>query len=103
MVPVVVKEWTDVGNKTTEPFNIDGRVWVILYFFTPEPVVGIYAKLIMVDVKKPNNNFYTNSPIGIANVNKPISDHTYIYDMGTFYLDIVSMDGTWSIKVIAFE
>lgn len=101
--PIVIKEWTGVGDKTTEPFVIDSFAWAISWSFVPEPVVGIYANLLMVDVRKPNNSSYFNSVINIANIDEPISDHTYIYEKGTFYLDISSMSGKWSIRVIAFK
>lgn len=101
--PMIVKEWTGIGNKVTEPFIIDSDVWAISWSFVPEPIVGIYANLLMIDIGKPNRSLYTSSPISITNVKQPVSDYSYIYEKGTYYLDITSMSGEWSIKVIAYE
>ena len=102
-VPVVIKEWTGSTTKTTEPFTIESDVWAISWSFTPEPVVGIYANIFSVSVMKPGSAQPESIPVSLANTKQPVSDESYIYERGTFYLDINAMSGTWAIQVIAFE
>lgn len=101
LVPVMVKEWSGVSNKATEPFVIDSNAWVISWVFQPE--VPMLGNLFSIEIFKPDNSLYYKLPVNIANADEPIADSSYVYNKDTFYLNIDCMSGNWSIQVFEFK
>ena len=98
----VLAHWTGTGTKTTEPIAISETPWAIVWEFQPdEPLIeGMYANLLGVMVKRVGDDLYLKVPVNIVNVKKHKADSSYMYDEGTFYLEISSMGGTWDIQIV---
>ena len=56
------------------------------------------GNFLAVSVRRVGEEFPVAMPVNIANAGQE-SDISYIYEEGTFYLDIASLGGAWSISV----
>ena len=99
--PQLVKEWTGNGIKTTEPFAIDSKPWVISWSSNPEVVDGQSVGMLQIMV------YDTESPdfplTLAANTGEKSSDISYIYETGTFYLTINAANTQWEVQVLASQ
>lgn len=97
--------WSGIGAKVTEPFTISEAPWVIIWEFQPdEPLIdAVSANILQVSVRQVGDESYLKAPINIVNVKEYEAGNSYIYDKGTFYLEINSMGGSWDILVLGFE
>jgi len=90
----------------SEPFTITEAPWAIAWAFQPaEPTTPEgtdYSNLFRITVKRPGDDAYTNAAVDIADRSGLSSDFLYLDDDGTFYLDIESAAGSWTIQVIIF-
>ncbi|MFC1946084.1 hypothetical protein ACFLW1_02675 [Chloroflexota bacterium] len=102
--PAIIAEWKGIGNKTTEPFEIESEVWAIVWLFVPdEPFMGMYSNLLSIEVSSPTDSSYFKLPVNLANVKQHVDDISYFYQAGTFTLDIMSLSGRWKVQVIGMK
>ena len=102
--PVMIKEWSGTGTKTTESFTISGNQWAISWAFNPIPIYeNFYANSFSIQVNKVGESFPIALVANFANVSAGQSDISYIHSSGTFYLDISSLQGSWAIKVFDYK
>lgn len=103
--PEVLAHWTGMGNKTTEPIIISKAPWTIVWEFQPdEPFApGMYINKLVVYVHRVDDIPYLEVPVNIISVTGNKAGSSYIYDKGTFYLEIDSTDGTWDIQVVGLK
>jgi len=102
--PVLIGEWTGVGNKTTQSFAISGNQWAISWAFSPKaPIYGIYANFFSIQVYDLGTDFPIELVANIANTSSSKSDISYIHSSGNFYLTISSLEGSWAIKVFDYK
>ena len=88
-----VIEWTGHGNKRTEPFAIDLAPWIISWGLQG----GEFGGLLQVSVYRVGDDI----PVQFAvNTSTDGVDTTFVYETGTFYLDINAI-GDWAIQVSA--
>ena len=99
LTPVKIAEWSGIGTKRTEPFTVNTDIWVVSWTFYPNE----QANLLIVEICKPADPLYFDLPVNFANVEGTLSDSSYQYEKGTFYLDITSLGGAWSISIIEFK
>lgn len=95
-------EWKGIGTKTTEPFLITKTPWVVSWAFQPKlGAYGIEPNYFGVTVRQPNDRF-AQLVANIANMQQGTTDNSYIYETGTFYLEIDGIGGDWAVKVTAY-
>jgi hypothetical protein len=104
VAPQLIQQWSARGNQTTGPFTIEDDLWVIAWTFQPDPAqYGVAANAISVVLRKADNSGYRKLIINNANEPSQISNQTYVYDSGTFYLEITSLFGSWAIGAYSIE
>lgn len=97
----VIKEWTGTGIKTTEPFTINNKPWVIDWTHTPALVDDQSMGILQIMVYNTKN---PDIPITIAaNSTEAGSDTSYIYETGTFFLTINAANTNWKVKVLTSQ
>lgn len=99
--PQLIKEWEGTGIKTTEPFTINNKPWVISWANNPKVIdsqsMGI-LQIMVYSIKTPD------FPITLAaNTMERSSDNSYIYETGTFYLTINAANTQWAVQVWASQ
>ena len=98
--PVMIKEWTGRGIKTTEPFAIDKKPWVIAWAHDPMVVNGQSMGIFQIYVMSTGSNI----PVAVAaNSMEKDSDSSYVYETGMFYLEINAANTAWRVQVHAIE
>ena len=99
--PKLIKEWTGNGIKTTEPFTIISRPWVISWANNPELFDGQSMGILQIMVYSTENPDF---PVTIAvNSMEKGSDTSYVYETGTFYLTINAANTQWAVQVWAVQ
>jgi len=89
-----VNSWEGTGIKNTEPFTITGDQWRINW--SNKDTTGFGGSMLQIAVYKPGSDF----PIAMAaNAQGTASDTSYVYESGTFYLNVNSANGNWEISV----
>ncbi|MDO9579703.1 MAG: hypothetical protein Q7J06_03920 [Bacteroidales bacterium] len=84
--PQLIKEWRGTGIKTTEPFTINSKPWVISWANNPTLIDGQSMGILQIMVYNTKN---PDIPTALAaNSMEKGSDTSYIYETGTFYLTI---------------
>lgn len=97
----IIAEWSGTTLTTTYPFVINQGPWVILWSFKPDEAMnGYYTNFLNISVRQPGNDIYIKLVTVLSGAKSLQEGNTYVYDKGTFYIDIVCMDGYWEIKVI---
>ncbi len=92
---VLLKEWTGNGAKVTEPFVISKSPFVVSWSCA---LTGAYGYL-GIDVRTPEGR-----PVElVANRTSAGMDETYIYEAGTFVIDVSGYGVQWLIQVYALE
>jgi len=91
----IIKEWTGDGIKKTEPFLISKQPWAISWVCN---MSGSYGGIFSIMVYTTKNELVAL----VANTTQSSSDVSYIYETGTFYLDIGGYDANWAIQVVQF-
>jgi hypothetical protein len=87
--PVLIGEWSGNGIKTTEPFTVSATPWLVGWTNKEQ---GIFQVMVY-SVSDPN------VPVAIvANTAEPMTDSSYVYHSGRFYLTI-NATTSWSVKV----
>jgi len=99
--PQLIKEWTGTGIKTTEPFTINSKPWVISWANNPEIIGGQSMGILQIMVYNTKN---PDIPITLAaNSMERESDTSYVYETGTFYLTINAGNTQWAVQVWASQ
>ena len=87
-----LKKWKGLGRKRTEPFTIEEGPWAITWTLKR----GLFSTFLTVDVFNADNE----TPTELAAIDTRLegTDVTFVYELGTFYLEI---DGKpdWSVRV----
>jgi len=86
-----VASWKGSGMKTTEPFTILRSPWVISWAHK----VSEYGGVLQIFVYKSDGNLVSLA----ANTMQSGSDVSYVYDTGTFYLNINAANTNWAVDV----
>lgn len=88
-----VKSWSGSGIKNTEPFEITGNQWRVKWQNKGGEFGGGILQIFVYKVG-------SESPEELlANTTEITSDTSYIYEGGTFYLNVNSANTNWSITV----
>ncbi len=90
----IVKEWTGEGIKTTEPFVISKQPWAISWVCNMTESYGYFS----ITAYTTENKMVSL----VANTTQSASDVSYIYETGTFYLDIGGYGAVWAIQIVQF-
>lgn len=91
-----VEKWQDVTtvsgstDKKTEPFNITGKRWKVIYTITPDNDYAVYSMY----AYKPGSSSGDNIVMFAKE-----SGETIMYSTGELYLDISSANCSWAVKV----
>lgn len=94
--PITLKEWSGTGNKNTETFHISSSPWTVEWLKTPTDS----SPLLMIEIYRPGEQTFTDY-ISSGTSNPGIqADTGYIYETGTFYLNITGLSCNWDVKVI---
>jgi len=94
----MIKEWSGTGTKTTGPFTIAIKPWAIAWANNPTASYGGYLGITVYDISNPN------FPIAlVANTIERGSDNSYIYETGTFFLEIDVANTKWEVQVWAAQ
>jgi len=96
--PVIIKEWEGSGYKTTGPFKVESKPWVIAWAHNPEVIEGVSMGIFQIYVCDAQDG---NLVSIAANSMEKGSDTSYIYETGTFYLEINAANTSWAVKVFA--
>jgi hypothetical protein len=100
--PVCTHQWEgQMSPKTTEPFIINDSPWVVGYATgcTEGNVNGFFN----VQVYKINSDGTTQPVKMVANNTEAGSDEVFVYDTGTFHLEIVAASMIYSVGVYEFK
>lgn len=81
------------GDKTTESFIVTEAPWRITWDFDEDTYRAGHFTIQVHDAK---DSSYVES---IAGVDHTGADESYIYQEGSFYLDITSINGSWEVSV----
>ena len=87
-----VGAWQGSGMKNTAPFTITKSPWIILWANRPT-FAG--AGILQISVNKINGTSVSLA----ANTMQEENDSSYIYESGTFYLEISAANTNWTIEV----
>ena len=95
--PQLIKEWRGTGIKTTEPFTINTKPWVISWannLDIPEGESTGYLQIMVYSIENPD------SPIAVVvNTTETAANSSYVDIKGTFYLQINAGNTQWTAKV----
>jgi hypothetical protein len=91
----IIKEWTGSAIKNTEPFTINHIPWVIQWQITPN---SEYNCLLAITIYSTNNNLVGMFTSDVSKSHQ--TDTYYVYQTGTFYLNILPDNGDYTIKVL---
>ena len=95
--PELILKWSGDSVKTTEPFTINNAPWVISWANNPKLYYGRSMGSLQIMVYNAKN---PDVPIALAaNLVERGSATSYIYETGTFYLDIVAANTKWAVHV----
>jgi hypothetical protein len=86
-----IASWKGNGIKTTEPFTVTKAPWKIAW----TQKVSQYGGVLSILIYKTNGNMESIA----ANSSKSGSDVSYVYNTGTFYLEINSFNSDYTIEV----
>ena len=85
------------GDKTTESFTVTQAPWRITWDFDEDTYRSGHFTI---QVYNRTDSSYVES---IAGVDHSGADESFIYQEGTFYLDITSTHGNWEISVYGHQ
>lgn len=88
-----LKEWRGSGIKITEPFTVAKTPWAVAWDFKR----GEYGGILVIYVYRPGGSL----PVAVvANTMKDGKGDSYVYETGTFYLNISNSTGDWTVAVV---
>jgi len=88
-----IKSWEGTGAKKTETFDITSDQWRITWGNNGGQFGG---GILQVYVYRPGDDL----PVALAaNTTEIGKDTSYVYEKGTFYLDINAANTNWTVKV----
>ena len=91
----ILKEWEGRGPRRTEPFTVEKAPWAITWQLRS----SLFGAVIQVSVHTPGGK----EPVELAvNTGLEGTDSTFVYETGTFYLDIDAI-GSWVVRVETLE
>ena len=91
---VVVRRWSGTGDKTTEPFTVSAP-WRVRWRCSP---TGSSGGLFRISVDETNGCMVASWD---AAEDRASQDVSYVYDSGSFYLDISVLWMSWEVTVEA--
>jgi hypothetical protein len=93
---VVVKEWSGTGSQKTGPIFIDSNVWTVSVVFTKAEPDAFFFYTSLVRPGRPGS---PDEPI--LSTSDPQGAETFVYESGTFALDINGTNCSWIVSVFA--
>ncbi|MEX1068473.1 MAG: hypothetical protein WED08_01560 [Patescibacteria group bacterium] len=87
-----VKSWSGTSDKKTETFEIKGEQWRITW--TNKDTSGFNANILYIYVYEPGSDFPAETISAQGS-----GDTSYVYEKGTFYLDISVANAKWTATV----
>jgi len=98
---ILVKSWSGTGIKTTEPFTIQEKPWIVNWVNDPEIMGGQSVGMLQIMVFSEDD---PDIPIDIvANTQEAGTDTSYIYEVGTFFLTMNAANTSWGVYVFKPE
>ena len=91
----VVLTWSGNGVKNTETFTITNSPFTVSYSFMPDYMANLFS-ITVTNVNGGESHLIAN----IVNNTSEKSDMSYVYDKGTFYLEIMAVSGSYNISVV---
>ena len=96
---ILLKNWDGTGIKSTEPFTINKQPWYIIWTNEPEIMDGSPIGILQVTVYESSQ---PDLPIAFAaNSMEATTDTSYVYQTGTFHLDINAANTEWEVSVFS--
>jgi len=92
-----VERFEGEGQKNTKPFRIDEEMWAVVYDARSTMDTGA-GHIFQVYLKKPQDDLFTEIVANATN-DERFNDNSYIYEQGTFYLQVNAANSSWAIEV----
>lgn len=88
--PQIIKEWSGSSLKNTEPFTISHSPWKVEWKVIPNDSSAFLGIVV----------YSARSNLPVTMTGGETDDGTYIYETGTFYINIIPCNCDWKVKVI---
>ena len=92
-----VERFEGQGQTNTRPFRIQADMWAVVYD-SRSTMGGGAGHIFQVYLQKPGDDLYNEILANVVN-EKRIQGDSYVYDQGTFYMQVNAANGKWAIEV----